>query len=93
MLDEVDVVRGDHHRHAHLIEALEEPHDFEGKLRIEIAGRLIGNQQLWSRHHRARNAHSLLFPRREFQGPVFLLAEQADLIERRAHALVDLALT
>ena len=60
--------------------------------RIEIAGRFIGNEQRRFRDHGARNADALLLAGREFQGPVFLLAEQADLIERRAHALVDLAL-
>ena len=42
--------------------------------------------------HRPRDAHPLLFAGREFQRPAFFLAEQADLIERRPHALVDLAL-
>src|SRR5258708_6168509 len=92
MLDEMHVMGGDHHRPPHVIEAFEQIHDLDGKVGIEIAGGLVGNEQRRLRDHRARNAHALLFAGRKFQGAVPLLAEQTDLIERRAHALVDLAL-
>ena len=59
--------------------------------RIEIAGGLVGNEQRRLGHDRARDSHALLLAGGELERPALLLAEQADLIERRAHALVDLA--
>ena len=92
LIDEMHIVAGDDHRHADLVEALEQFHDLERELRIEIAGGLIGNEQRRLRHHRPRDADPLLLAGREFQGERFLLAEQADLIQRRPHAFVDFAL-
>ena len=92
LIDEMHIVAGDDHRHADLVEAFEQFHDLERELRIEIAGGFIGNEQRGFRHHRAGDADALLLAGREFQRAAFFLAEQADLIERRADALVDFAL-
>src|SRR5216684_1032528 len=86
------IVGGDQHRHPHFVEAFEQFHDLDGEVGIEIAGGLVGNEQRRLRDHRARDAHTLLLAGRELEGSAFLLAEQADLIERSADALVDFAL-
>ena len=41
---EMQIVRGDHHRDAHFLEALEQLHHFEREVGIEIARGLIGNE-------------------------------------------------
>jgi hypothetical protein len=92
LVDEMNVVGRDHHGHAHLIEALEQSHDLERELRIEIAGGFIRNEQCRFGDDRPRDAHPLLLAGRELQGAIALMAEQADLVERRAHTLVDFAL-
>ena len=79
------------HGHADLAEALEQLHDLEREIGIEIAGGLIRNEQLGFRHHGARDADALLLAGRELERPRLLLAEQAHLVERRAHAFVDFA--
>lgn len=83
---------GDDDGHADVVEALEQAHDLQGEIRVEISRRLIRDQQLRSSDHRARDAHALLLSSGEFERPALLLREQADLIERRSDAFVDLAL-
>src|SRR3984885_5626229 len=90
-IDEVQVVTGDHHRHADVVEALEELHDLEREVRIEITGGLIGDEQRRLADDGAGDADALLLAGRQLERQVALLAEESDLIERRAHALVDLA--
>src|SRR5262245_2433012 len=50
-LEQVDVVGRDQHRDADGVEALEQVHDLEGEVGIEVAGRLIGDQDRRLRDH------------------------------------------
>src|ERR1700677_1653035 len=90
-IDGVQVVTGDHHRHNDVVEALEELHDLEREVRIEITSGLIGDEQRRLADDGAGDADALPLAGRKLEREIALLAEESDLIERRAHALVDLA--
>src|SRR5882757_1147630 len=91
-VDKLHVMGGDHDRYAYIVETLEQLYDLERQVGVEIAGGLIGDEELRLADDRARDSHALLFPGRELERPVLFLTEQPDLIERRAHALVDFTL-
>ena len=44
-LDQVHVVARDQHRHADFVEALEDVHDLDREVGIEVAGRFVRDQQ------------------------------------------------
>ncbi len=90
-LEQVDVVGRDQHRDADRVESLEQVHDLEREVGIEVAGRLVGDQDGRLRDDRARDADALLFPGGQLEREGALAAEQPDLVERRAHALVHFA--
>ena len=54
-------------RDADFLEALEHPHDFDGERRVEIAGGLVGDQQLRLADDRARDADALLLAHRQLE--------------------------
>src|SRR6266511_4968844 len=60
-----DVVGGDHDRGARLVELDEQPQQPLRKIGIDVAGRLVGEQQLRPRDHRARDRGALLLAARE----------------------------
>ena len=89
-LDERQIMAGDEHGRADLLELAKQRHDFAGELRIEVTGRFVGDQHGGFGNDCARDADALLFAgrkRRRLRGLVF---EQADLVERGPHALADL---
>ena len=66
-LDQVHIVRRDHHGHADVVEALEQLHDLEREIRIQVAGGLIGDQQRRLGDDRPRDADALLLAGRELE--------------------------
>src|SRR6266478_1021593 len=86
---DVQIMGGDHHRHADILEASEEAHDLERQVRIEIAGGLIRDEQRRLAHHRARDADALLLADRQFERQRAFHAEQSHLVQGGAYALVD----
>src|SRR5438105_7052688 len=48
-----------------LVEAPEQLHDLASLVGVEVARRLVGQDDLGVRHHRARHAHELLLAARE----------------------------
>ena len=74
-----------------LVEAREQLHDLERQLGVEIAGRLVRDQHVGTRCHGARDTDALLLARRQRDRRMRLAAAKADLIERGAHTLLDLA--
>src|ERR1700730_11129682 len=62
-----------HDRRALPIQFTEEFHDFLGLSGMQIASRLVGQQQRGLMNHRARNSHQLLLTARKLaRGQVFL---------------------
>src|SRR6056297_529853 len=90
--DQVQVVRGDHQRHPHIVEALEQAHGLQREFRIEVAGGLVGDQQRGAADDGAGDAHPLLLAAGQRLGHLLLPAQQAHLIQRGAHPSADLAL-
>ena len=72
------VVRGDDHRRATRVDLAEQIHDFERQIRIEVAGRLVGEHQLRVVDERASDRNPLLFAARQFLGKRVDAVLQAD---------------
>src|SRR5690606_35625209 len=58
--DQAVVMARDEDRDADLIEEPEQLHDLDRQRRVEVAGRLVGDQHRWLVHDRARDADALL---------------------------------
>ena len=65
-------------RSAAAIDFVEQLHDFEGKLRVDIAGRLVRNQQRRIVHQRPCQSNTLLFTAGQLVRIVSCLACQTD---------------
>jgi hypothetical protein len=62
-LDKIHIVGSNDHRHPHLLEPLEEPHDLGGQGGIQVSRGLVGQHQGRAMHQGTGNAHALPFPR------------------------------
>src|SRR5437762_5476543 len=66
VLGDVGLVRHQHDRDAALyVQLLKNAHDLDAGLRIEVAGRLVGEQQRRAVHRRAGDGDALLLTTRE----------------------------
>ena len=90
--DQREVVTGDEHAHAHLIELLEQVHDLGGQFGVEVAGGFVGKQDAGPVHDGAGNADALLFAARQHQRVHLLFLQQTNLVQRCTHAAVGLVL-
>ena len=72
-----------------LIDLIQKLHDLVGKLRIDIAGRLIGNEQVGVIHQRAGQGHTLLLAAGEFRRIVLVLIIQPQQIQNIGHPPAD----
>ncbi len=86
-LDQREIVTRHEHRGADLLELGEQPHDLGRQHRIEIAGRLVRDEDRRFRDDRARDADALLLAGRQRHRQRQFAREQADLVERGTHAL------
>ncbi|HXH25505.1 MAG TPA: hypothetical protein VNI78_09670 [Vicinamibacterales bacterium] len=59
-------------------------------LRVEVARRLVGEQDRWLPAYGARDRHALLLAARELTGQVLGAMRHADPLERRHHPLLPL---
>src|SRR5262245_4056311 len=66
--NQLAVVRGDEDSRAARIHLTKHVHDFERQIRIEVAGRLVGEDELRIVDERARDRHALLLATRELLG-------------------------
>ena len=84
------------HHHDRLLEFLVEPlqqrQHFAGRLGVEIAGRLVGQQQRRVGDDRAGDGDALFLPARQLARVVLLAVAEADDAERRHHVLAALLL-
>src|SRR4030088_1648948 len=62
--DDVHVVGGHDDRHANILKSAEQAHDLERKVRIEVAFRLVSDQQRWLADDGTRYADTLLLSNR-----------------------------
>ena len=79
---DVGFVRDEDDRVAGLVQLGEQPHDFDAGLRVEVAGRLVGEQDRRVVDERARDGDALALAARELVRPVVIAVAQLDLVER-----------
>ena len=84
---DVGFVRDEHDGVARFVQALEERHDLDAGLRVEVAGRLVGEQDRRVVDERARDRHALTLAAGQLVRPVVLAVAQLDLLERLVRAL------
>ena len=77
LVDHRHVVGGDHDRRAGAVDAVEQLHDPDRGLGIEVAGRLVGQQQRRVVDERARDRDALLLAAGELVGVVVQLRARA----------------
>src|SRR5690349_14591559 len=82
-----DIVSGDHDRGAGLVQFDEEPQQAAAQGRIDIAGRLVGEQELRTRDHRARDRRTLLLAARKDRGQRVHPLAKPDPFEQVDHLL------
>ena len=69
----------------------EQVEDFVGDFGVEVAGRLVGDDQRRVGDDGPGDADPLLLPAGELPGPVAHAIRQADQVERRLHLLLAAA--
>jgi len=79
-------VGGHQHRRAARVDLLEQRHDLGRHVGVEVAGRLVGQQQHRLVDQRACDRHALLLAARQLQGVGVHLVVQADRLQRRKGA-------
>ena len=77
---DVGLVRDEDDRVAGLVEPLEQRHDFDAGLRVEVAGRLVGEQDRRVVDERARDRDALALAARQLVGPVRHALAELDLV-------------
>ena len=85
------VVGGDDHRRPGAVDAVEQLHDPDRGLGVEVAGRLVGQQQRRVVDERARDRHALLLAAGELVGEVVELGREPGQAQDVRHLLADLA--
>ncbi len=86
------VVRHQHHRRPPCtVGVADEGQDLLAGPRVEVAGRLVGEDQGGIDHQRARDRHALHLAARELVGPMAAAVPEPDQVERRLHALAHVA--
>ena len=87
------LVVGDHqHGGSQIVDLLQQRHDFKGALRVQIAGRLVGDDGGRIVHQRAGNGKSLLLAAGHLIGMAVHLAFQTDQLQHVGNPLFDLGL-
>ena len=92
--DQLAVVRGDEHRRAARVDLAEQVHDLERQVGIEVAGRLVGEDELRIVDERARDRDALLLAARQLLGKrvhAVLQPDPLQHLERLALLLRDAA--
>ncbi len=84
--------RRDHHGGARAIECFKQAQQLDRHFRIEVAGRLVGNQQVGAADHRPGNRDALLLSARQLGRKCVLAFAQLDPVEHVSHGVGQFAL-
>ena len=81
-----------HHkdRGAELVDLLQQQHQLQTAHRVEVPGRLVGNDHARIVHERAGDRHALLLTAGELRRIAFFPVDKADQLEHLRHAAADL---
>ena len=88
-VDDALVVRRHDDGGAGAVDAVEQPHDADGRRGVEVSGRLVGEQDQRTVHERARDRHPLLLTTRQLGREVVGLLREADEVEDLRHLRAD----
>ena len=80
----------DNDRNAFAVQLFEQSHDFFRRLRVERAGRLVGEQNLRIVDQRPRDCDALLLATRQLTWQVIDALAETNLFEAMARALVEI---
>ena len=89
LIDEAGLVGGHHDGRAAGVDAGEQLHDVDGGGRVEVSGRLVGQQHLRAVDQSARDRDALLLTTGQLVREPLLLAGEADEREHLGHGLLD----
>ena len=89
---DVRLVRDEDDRDALLVQLLEERHHFDRRARVEVAGRLVGQDQRRLGHERAGDGHALLLAAGELARLVVETLAESDALQRRGGERARVAL-
>ena len=84
-VDDALVVRRHHDGRAGAVDAVEQPHDADRGRRVEVSGRLVGEEDQRPVDERARDRHPLLLTTRQLGREVVGLLGEADEVEDLRH--------
>ena len=87
-----DIVGGDQHRGAELVDPLEEAHQQHRDLVVDIAGRLVGDQQIGAAHDRPGDGDALLLAAGKARGMDVELVLEPHPAQQFGNVLADFAL-
>ena len=82
-LGHVGVVGDQHDGATAAVQLVEQAHHVAGRHRVEVAGRLVGQDQVGVGHQGPGHGHPLLLAAGQLAGPVVDPVGQADPLERR----------
>ena len=89
LVDHLAVVGGDDDGRAGAVDPVDQLHDPDRGLGVEVAGRLVGQQQRRVVHERARDRDALLLAARELVGVVVELGREPDQAQDVRHLAAD----
>ena len=88
-LQQARVVRGDDDRGSARVRVRDDIHDVEREIRIQIPGRLVGQQEWWIIDERTRDCDPLLLSARKGAGSVIETVAQPEPAQQPFDAVTD----
>ena len=88
-VDDGVVVGGHHHGGSGAVDAVEDPHDADRRGRIEVSGRLVGQQDQRTVDEGPGDRHTLLLTTGELAGVALGVGGQTDELEHLRHLGLD----
>src|SRR5439155_23990416 len=85
LVDDVGVVGDHHHRRTGPVDPVEQPHDLDAGVRVEVAGRLVGEQDQRPVDERPGHRDALLLATGQLVRVPVLLAAETDQLEDLRH--------
>ena len=89
LVNQLVLVGDHHHRDAHLVDGLEQLHDVHAHFGVQVAGRLVRNDELGAMHQRPGHRHALLLAAGKLVRQAVHLVLQTHKGQGKGHAGLD----